>query len=194
LSENSKATAEAMPPLCVDLDGTLIKSDSLFDAACIFLRRHPLQCWKLAVWLSRGRANLKAEVARHAPLDAARLPYNAELLRYLQGERSAGRKIFLATGAAGPLAERVAEHLGIFDGVLASDRATNLTRGKKLARLKERFGAFDYIGNSRADLPLLATAREAMTANPTLGLRIGLRLRHIAVKRVFLDRLPLRIP
>ena len=184
------APVQAMPPLCVDLDGTLIKSDSLFDAACSFLRRQPLQCWKLVVWLSRGRAHLKAEVARHAPLNAARLPYNTQLLSYLQGERRAGRKIYLATGADGPLAERVAAHLGIFDGVLASDGATNLTSGKKLTRLKERFGAFDYIGNSRADLPLLVAARHAMTANPTLGLRAGLRMRHIAVTRVFLDRPP----
>jgi 4-hydroxybenzoate polyprenyltransferase len=193
LSENlpAAAPADAMPPLCVDLDGTLIKSDSLLDAACVFLRRQPLQCWKLPVWLSRGRAHLKAEVARHAPLNAARLPYNAELLRYLQGERRAGRKIVLATGADGPLAERVAAHLGIFDSVLASDGASNLTSRKKLARLKARFGAFDYIGNSRADLPLLAAARHAMTANPTLGLRAGLRMRRIAVTRVFLDRPPL---
>ena len=141
--------------------------------------------------MSGGRAHLKAEVARHAPLDAARLPYNTELLHYLQGEQRAGRKMILATGADGPLAERVAVHLGIFDGVLASDGATNLTSGKKLARLKERFGEFDYIGNSRADLPLLAAAREAMIANPTLGLRAGLRARRIAVARVFLDRPPL---
>ncbi len=175
----------------MDLDGTLIKSDSLFDAACVFVRRHPLLCWKLPVWLMHGRAHLKAEVARHAPLDAARLPYHAELLHYLQNERRTGRKIYLATGADGSLAERVAAHLGIFDGVLASDGSTNLTSGKKLTRLKERFGSFDYIGNSRADLPLLAAAREAMTANPTLGLRAGLSARRIVVARTFMDRPPL---
>jgi 4-hydroxybenzoate polyprenyltransferase len=175
----------------VDLDGTLIKSDSLFDAVCQFVRRNPLRFWQLGLWLAGGRARLKAEVARRAPLDPTRLPYNAELLRYLQTEWREGRQLYLTSGADGPLAERVAAHLGIFAGVLASDGVTNLTSGKKLASLKARFGEFDYIGNSRADLPLLAKAHEAMVANPTLGLRVALRLRKIPVDRTFVDQRPL---
>jgi 4-hydroxybenzoate polyprenyltransferase len=177
--------------LCVDLDGTLIKSDSLFDAACQFVRHNPARFWQLGVWLADGRARLKAEVALHAPLDPARLPYNAELLGYLEGQRREGRQIYLTTGADGLPAERVAAHLGIFAGVLASDGATNLTSGKKLALIEARFGEFDYIGNSRVDLPLLDSARQAMVANPTLGLRVGLRMRRIPVARRFLDRRPL---
>jgi len=175
-------------PLCVDLDGTLIKSDSLFEAVCQFLRRNPACFWQLGLWLAGGRARLKAEVARRAPLDPARLPYNAELLRYLEAERRQGRQLYLTTGADGLLAERVAAHLGIFDGVLASDGVTNLTSRKKLALLKARFGQFDYIGNSSVDLPLLADAQQAMVANPTLGLRMALRLRPIPVVRSFVDR------
>ncbi len=178
-------------PLCVDLDGTLIKSDSLFDAVCKFMHGNPARFWQLPLWLAKGRARLKAEVARRAPLNANRLPYNAELVSYLRAERREGRQLYLTTGADGPLAERVAAHLGIFDGVLASDGVTNLTSGKKLALLKSRFGEFDYIGNSRADLPLLTNARQAIVANPTLGLRLALRLRRIPVARIFLDRRPL---
>ncbi len=179
------------PPLCVDLDGTLIKSDSLFDAVCQFMRHDPLRCWQLPLWLVGGRARLKAEVARRAPLDPVRLPYNTQLVSYLRGKRREGRQLYLATGADGPLAERVAAHLGIFAGVLASDGTTNLTSGKKLALLKARFGKFDYIGNSRADLPLLAQARQAIVVNPTLGLRVALSLRGIQVARTILDRRPL---
>jgi 4-hydroxybenzoate polyprenyltransferase/phosphoserine phosphatase len=175
-------------PLCVDLDGTLVKSDTLFDGVCQLLRRRPLQAWRIPLWLAGGRGRLKAEVARRAPLDPARLPYNASLVRYLQTQRRDGRRIYLATGADGPLAERVAAHLGIFDGVLASDAGTNLTRGRKLERLRKNFGAFDYVGNSRADLALLAHAGEAMVANPTLGLRLGLRLRGIRVACRFMDQ------
>jgi 4-hydroxybenzoate polyprenyltransferase len=130
-------------------------------------------------------------VARRAPIDVARLPWNAVLLRYLQSEHRAGRPLYLATGADGALAGRVAAHLGIFDGVLASDGETNLTREKKLAGIESRFGSFDYVGNSAADLPLLARAREAMLANPTRGLLMALRVRHIPVARTFLDSRPL---
>jgi 4-hydroxybenzoate polyprenyltransferase len=142
------------------------------------------------MWLMHGRARLKLEVAQRAPLDPARLPYNTELLRFLQAERRAHRRIFLTTGADSGLAQRIASHLGIFDGVLASDGATNLTRSRKLARLKAQLGEFDYVGNSRADLPLLSHARLPMLANPTNGLRLAVRSRNIPVGSTFLDRRP----
>jgi 4-hydroxybenzoate polyprenyltransferase len=178
------------PPLCVDLDGTLVKSDTLLDGLCLFARRHPLEFWRVPLWVLRGRAHLKLEVGQRAPLNPARLPYNTGLLRFLHTERRAGRQIILTTGASGSLAQRVASHLGIFDGVLASDGTTNLTRGRKLARLKEEFGAFDYVGNSRADLPLLSQARVPMLANPTPGLRLAVRSRKIPVACSFVDRKP----
>lgn len=180
--------ADALRPLCVDLDGTLIKSDSLLDGLCHFVRRHPLDVWRVPLWIARGRARFKQEIAARAPLDTARLPYNAAVRSFLQAERRKGRAIYLATGADAALAERVAVHMGFFAGVLASDGVTNLTRASKLRSLKERFGEFDYIGNARADLPLLAGAGTAMIANPTLGLRLALRMRSIPVARVFRDR------
>ena len=180
-------------PLCVDLDGTLVKSDTLVDGIFQFLRRQPLQFWRLPLWLAGGKARLKIEVAHRAVLDVTRLPYNADLLRYLQEQRREGRSICLATGADKPLAERVAGHLGIFDGVLATEATTNLTSTRKLARLEQQFGEFDYIGNSQADLPLLVHAQQAMLANPSSGLRLRLQMRHVRVVRTFLDRRP-RVP
>ena len=185
------APAPSSQPLCVDLDGTLIKSDTLLDALCQFVRRQPLQVWRLPLWLAGGRARLKAGVAQQAPLNAERLPYNAPLLRYLQSQHREGRQIYLTTGADHAFAARVAAHLGIFRGVLASDGETNLTSGNKLSRLRERLGEFDYIGNAYADLPLLAHAREAMLANPTLVLRAFLGLRHVPIARTFADQRPL---
>lgn len=184
------APATLSPPLCVDLDGTLVKSDTLLDGLCQMVRTQPMQIWRLPLWLAGGRARLKLEVATRAPLDADRLPYNAPLLRFLEAQRREGRQIYLATGAENGLADRVAAHLGLFDGVLASNGATNLTRGKKLAHLRSRFGEFDYIGNSRADLTLLANAHESMLANPTLSLRMTPRLRRIPITRTFVDRRP----
>ena len=177
-------------PLCVDLDGTLVKSDTLLDALCQFVRRYPDQLWRLPVWLAGGRARLKMELAARAPLDVARLPYNTELLRYLQAQKRAGRALYLTTGADGALAGRVAAHLGLFDEVLASDGVTNLTSSKKLALLESRFGAFDYVGNSTADLPLLDGARQAMLANPTRGVLIAVRIQQIPIARTFLDQRP----
>jgi len=183
-------TPDLARPLCVDLDGTLIKSDSLFDAFCELVRRNPLAAWRVPLWMMGGRARVKIEIARRAPLDAARLPYNLPLLRYLQAQWREGRPLYLATGADAGLAERVAAHLGIFQGVLGTEGKINLTKSRKLARLRERFGEFDYVGNSGADVVILAGSQEAMVANPTLGLRLALRKRHIPVARVFIDRRP----
>ncbi|OQW93225.1 MAG: hypothetical protein BWK79_12305, partial [Beggiatoa sp. IS2] len=47
------------PPLCVDLDGTLIATDSLWESALILLRTQPLAAFLLPVWLLRGKAYLK---------------------------------------------------------------------------------------------------------------------------------------
>jgi 4-hydroxybenzoate polyprenyltransferase len=187
----SSAPAGRMRPLCVDLDGTLVKSDSLHDALFQFLRIHPVQFWRLPLWLAAGRARLKQEVACRAPLDVVRLPYNTELLRYLQAQKREGRALYLSTGADRVLADRVAAHLGIFAGILASDGKTNLTSGNKLARLMAEFGAFDYIGNATADLPLLAHAHTALLANPTWRLRLALGMKHISVARTFTDKRPL---
>ena len=182
--------APADPPLCVDLDGTLVKSDTLLDALCQLLHHHPLALLRAPAWLRGGRAGFKRQAASRAPLDPVHLPYNTELLRFLRTEHRRGRDLWLATGADGELAERVAAHLGLFQGVLATDGQTNLTRERKLHRLRQTFGDFDYVGNARADLVLLAHARQAMVANPTLGLRLALRTRRITIARRFLDRRP----
>lgn len=177
-SRESGAAAIHAPDavLCVDLDGTLIKSDSLYDALCLMLRRHPRELLRLpGLLLHGGKAALKAHVAAVAPLDAAHLPYNLAVVRYLEKQHQAGRTILLATGADVTLAERVAAHLGLFSGVIASDGSTNMIGGSKLARLRGLYPQFDYIGNARADLPLLTAARQPFVANPTLGLRLSLR-------------------
>jgi 4-hydroxybenzoate polyprenyltransferase len=186
----SSEPVTARRPLCVDLDGCLVKSDTLFDGICLLARTHPLELWRVPLWLARGKARLKREIARRAPLDVEHLPYNAQLLSYLDDERRAGRQIYLTTGADGELADRIAAHLGIFDGVMASDGATNLTRGNKLASLEAQFGEFDYVGNSTADLPLLAKAGEAMVANPTSGLRSAMRSHKVQAAQTFVDRQP----
>jgi 4-hydroxybenzoate polyprenyltransferase len=177
----------------VDLDGTLVKSDTLLDSVLLLVRRQPREALKAPLWLKGGKAAFKAEVTSRVALDVEHLPWNHKLLNYLAEQRAAGRKIYLATGADAGLAQRVAEQTGLFDGVVASDGATNRTGDHKLSILRERFGAtgFDYVGNARPDVPVLAASGEAMVANPTRLLKSTLESRKIAVGRTFEDRAPL---
>ncbi|MGP8250664.1 MAG: UbiA family prenyltransferase [Terracidiphilus sp.] len=177
-------------PLCVDLDGTLVKSDTLIDSLLVLARTRPRLVPALFAHLLPGKAAFKAFVTDNVSLDVEHLPYNRKLLHYLNEQRREGRPIYLATGADVRIARRVAAHLGIFADVLGSDGATNLTGSKKLAGLRSRLGTteFDYIGNDTPDLPLLAGAAQAMVANPSRRLRSRLRSRRIAPARVFEER------
>jgi 4-hydroxybenzoate polyprenyltransferase len=180
----------ARRPLCVDLDGTVVKSDTLMDSLLLLLRSRPLDTLRVPLWLLRGKAAVKAEVGARVALDVRHLPYNRSVVEYLEVQRGEGRRLYLATGADQILAERIADHLGLFDGVLASDGSTNLTAGNKLDGLRTTFGdeGYDYIGNAGPDLPLLQHAGTAMIANPTPALRTRLRSRGITVDREFQDR------
>ncbi len=180
----------ALRPLCVDLDGTLVKSDTLVDSLLVLARTRPALLLKLPLYLLRGKAAFKAFITGSINLDVAHLPYNRVLVQYLQSEHQQGRVIYLATGADIHLAHRVAAHLGVFADVLGSDGATNLIGPRKLDRLRSRFKdtGFDYIGNDTPDLPLLAHATEPMVANPSLRLRMRLRARGIHPVHQFLER------
>ena len=180
---------QAERPLCVDLDGTLVKSDTFVDSLMVLARRHPAAFLRTPLWALKGKAHFKSQVASMVTLDVAHLPYNRPLLDYLRDEHAAGRKLYLATGADRVLARRVATHLGIFEDVMASDGTVNLTGNNKLQHLEQRFAdGFDYIGNALPDLPLLQGARQAMLANPDLRLNSALKSRNITVSRNFIDR------
>ena len=187
---NLNSPAMNLRPLCVDLDGTLVKSDTLVDSLLVMLRMHPALVFKLPGRLLHGKATFKEFVTQSISLDVEHLPYNRQLLQFLQQEHAKDRRIYLATGANIDIARRVAVHLGIFTGVLGSDGSTNLTGNKKLLSLRSLLGsaAFDYIGNDMPDLPLLAQATEPMVANPSLGLRLRLRVRGIRPTHEFLER------
>ncbi len=177
-------------PLCVDLDGTLVKSDTLMDSLLLLVRSRPLAALRFPLWLLRGKAAVKAEVGARVSLDVRHLPYNRSVVEYLEIERGEGRKVYLATGADQQLATRIADHLALFDGVLASDGKMNLTAAHKLDGVRRTFGddGYDYIGNAGPDLPLLQHAGTAMIANPAFSLRARLRARGIPVEREFQDR------
>jgi 4-hydroxybenzoate polyprenyltransferase/phosphoserine phosphatase len=155
------------PPLVIDLDGTLILTDMLHESALSAFREAPWVALAIPLWLSRGKAVLKARLAQHAPCNPSTLPYNLELLSWLSEQKIAGRTLVLCTASDSSHAHAIAEHLQLFDEVLASNGDINLAGAEKAASLENRFGAqgFDYAGNSAKDLPVWAKARHAVVVN-----------------------------
>jgi len=174
------------PPLYVDLDGTILSTDLLYESFLSAVKASPWVALQCVGWLVDGRARLKEELAARARLDVARLPYREEVLAFLREERARGRRIVLTTASWITLAEAVSRHLGLFDAVMATSDGDNLKGEAKAARIAMECaeGAFDYLGDSGADLPVWRRCRKAyvVEASGRLSRRIP---SHIAVERVF---------
>lgn len=164
--------SETRVPLVVDMDGTLIRSDSLLEGCVQLWRDRPLQIAKLPWWLSSGRAGFKRALADAVSFNADQLPYNEALIDTLRAEQ-AHRPIVLCTAADHRFANAVAEHLDLFDDVIATRDGVNLKSDAKAAALVERYGkrGFDYAGNDVADIAVFEQARRAIVVNPTPALR-----------------------
>jgi 4-hydroxybenzoate polyprenyltransferase len=148
-------TASPMP-LYVDLDHTLIQTD-LAQEMLIQAGKSPITLLKGArAYLRDGSAALKTVLAGSVPVSVERLPYNPAVLEHIRQARTAGRRVVVATAANETVAKAVADHLGLFDDVLASTATQNLKGSAKLTAIKDdcHNSGFEYLGDSRADLPI----------------------------------------
>lgn len=156
-------------PLIVDLDGTLVDTDMLHELAVKLFSEDPMSVLGFPLALVKGKANLKQHISRRTSFDAALLPYNEELLRWLNVQYSQGRRIVLCTASDEKVALPIAEYLGIFSGVMASDGLLNLSGRNKAEALVRRYGSkqFDYCGNAQIDLLVWEEADNAVLVNAT---------------------------
>lgn len=176
-------------PLCVDLDGTLVHTDTLIESFAHVFKKRPFTALALFFTLRHGRAHFKRRIISLGHIPVRTLPYNKELLEWLHDQKKQGTVLCLATASDGIIAEAIGRYLGIFDHIVASDGTHNLSAGGKAQALIAKFGkgGFDYIGNSFADIPVWHAARHAYIANAGLGL-----LREVqqfkTIKKVFVSR------
>lgn len=184
-SASSPVRETARAPLAVDLDGTLIRGDLFFEGILRLVFGAPLKLFSLLGWLMRGRAYAKARIAEKAPFDPATLPYDGRILAWLSEEKAKGRAIVLATASDRRAAQAVADHLGLFDAVFASDGETNLKASRKAERLAATFPeGFVYAGNEAADRKVWRASKMAVVANASRGFSDSVA-RSIQTERVF---------
>lgn len=158
-------------PLVVDLDGTLINTDILYEGFIILLRKNPLYIFKCLLWLIKGKVQLKNFIFKTVSIRYDLLPCNQDLLSFLQTESGKGRKLILATAALKSNALEISKLYPVFDEIYGTEEI-NLKGGNKLKVLINEFGElkFDYIGNSHSDLKIIASARYAYLVNPSKSL------------------------
>ena len=170
-SSASVLTSPSSVPLCVDLDGTLINTDSLHEGLVALLKRNPLYTFALPLWLAQGKSAFKHNVALRAPLDVDALPYNDDVVALLKSERGR-RPIVLCTAAHERYAQAVSDRLGLFDRVFATGEI-NLAAPEKVQLLVGEYGerGFDYMGDHLKDVGVFRAARRAIAVNPAAPLR-----------------------
>lgn len=158
-------------PLYVDLDGTLLKTDLLLEGFMFTLRHSPLRAIQALFWMLRGKAYLKARLAEYIRLEPTTLPYRQDFLDYLRECAGKRRRLVLATGSNIDLASQVADHLKLFDGVLASSTSRNLKGAEKLRAIVEDAGGkqFTYAGNEARDLDIWCEASSAVLVDTSLS-------------------------
>lgn len=154
-------------PLCVDLDGTLTHTDTLFESVICAMKTKLIVLLYLPFWILRGRTYLKNRLGDYAVPNVELLPYNEAVLDFVRAEKEKGRTIVLATATISKIADAVDKHLRLFDAVYSSSRTLNLLSTNKQALLVKEFGekGYDYVGDSSNDLAVWATARRAIVVS-----------------------------
>src|SRR5258707_13137713 len=112
----SATDLQQIVPLCVDLDGTLIRSDLLWESLVQLLRHNPFYAFILPFWWLRGRANLNAQIASRVEIGVALLPYHVPLIDFLRAEKNRGRPMFLVIASDSRLARPAPRIPGTFTG------------------------------------------------------------------------------
>lgn len=159
---------DALLPVCVDLDGTLVREETLWVLLRLLGTRRPLVLlWLMSLFFYKGRAAFKKALAQEVTLNPALLSYNKALLQDLKAAFLQGNLLVLATGADLHLAQKIADHVGIFKMVLASNGSQNLVGKAKATVLTNAFGAgkFIYAGNSWKDVPVWECAAHMIVVN-----------------------------
>jgi len=168
MSTNLPMKNEIESNFVTDLDGTLIYDDVTQLATKLYIKKNIFNVLNLALWLTRGIAYYKHQLAKQIFIDPKKLHYNHKFLSYIKTQKASGMKIFLATGCDEKYAKQIADYLGIFDGVLASNGITNLVAQNKANALKNIFSKnFTYAGNSFNDIAVWNVCNKSILVTPT---------------------------
>jgi len=155
--------------LCIDLDNTLILTDSLIESFLLSIKKNPVVLILFPFWLLKGKENFKEKISERVTLPVINLPFNKKIIKNIQNAKDENRIVVLATASTKKIADQIANHLQIFDIVESSRKDFNLKGKNKRDKLVGMFGekGFDYAGDSYADIPIWQAANGAILVNPS---------------------------
>ena len=164
-------------PLVLDVDGTFLRTDMLYECFWAGMGRAPLATLRACAAHIGDRAVLKHELARIAALRTDLLPVHPKVADLARAARDEGREVVLASASDAGLVAAVARDHGLSDRVFATTSGRNLKGAAKAAALVEAFGegGFDYAGNEPVDRAIWDRARGAVVVGDHPAIAEGLR-------------------
>ncbi|PYF11174.1 4-hydroxybenzoate polyprenyltransferase [Rhodobacter viridis] len=151
-------------PLVLDVDGTFLTTDLLYEGFWAGLGRDPIGTLRLAATSFGDRARLKAELAALVPLRTDLMPVNAAVAEVVIEALHEGREVCLASASDRSLVTQLAADHGLSERVFASDGRVNLKGAAKAGALVRAFGprGFVYAGNEATDMAVWEHAETAV--------------------------------
>jgi 4-hydroxybenzoate polyprenyltransferase/phosphoserine phosphatase len=151
-------------PLAVDIDGTFLKTDMLFEGFWLAMGKERLKTLKTVFRLWGDRARLKREITELADVNVELLPVNPDIQDYMAQAKEDGREVIFASASDETLVQRLADHHGVDGKHIASNGDVNLKGSAKAVALNARFGEgqYAYAGDQRLDLAVWKCAGEAI--------------------------------
>jgi 4-hydroxybenzoate polyprenyltransferase/phosphoserine phosphatase len=160
---NKNSTLNYHNIIVVDLDGTLIKTDILWESLLLLAKQKPFKFLIAPLWLLSGKSYFKKRIFDYVSPDVSVFPYNEELLSFLQKSKEEGKTLILASATDERIVKQVSEHLHLFDSAFGTTANNNLKGKHKLELINHicNGNRFDYVGNEKADIPIWHASEKA---------------------------------
>lgn len=168
--------------LICDVDDCLIKTDLLLESWILLIKKSPSAFLFSLLILFKGKLALKKWLAERINIEAHLLPYRPEVIKFIQDRKKQGDILVIASASPWRWVEAVANYLGLFDHIIASENV-NTKGAAKLSRIREITGnaPFTYIGDSFADIPIWNASQEAVLVNPSALVRKSVQASQVTV-------------
>ena len=160
--------------LFVDLDGTLIKED-LSDLAFVNnFKTNPLKLiFHLIIFLFKGKSYLKEKISKDYIVPIEKLNFNSAALNYIKDVRNRHRVVYLISGSHQLLVDQIDRHFRILFESFGTTIDFNMVGKNKVKFIKNELKIleFDYLGNSKQDLPIWSYTKKIIYTNISNSLR-----------------------
>ena len=155
-------------PLFVDLDGTLIKEDLSHEAFFTIFKKSPIKCiFYLFIFIFLGRPYLKAKISIKFEVDLSKLKINQHCIDYIKKAKDNHRLIYLISGSHQLLVDQVKNQINLFHDCFGTHENFNMIGKNKIQFINNKLNIydFDYIGNSKQDLPIWEFNKKVIYTN-----------------------------